>query len=74
MRRYNFWKVGPPVLPNWIVRRFSKVMGFAPIIFWGRWGTPLPRRSEIHVVVGKPVFVEHGAVALLFASLALCTL
>lgn len=38
----------------------SKLIGFAPILFWGRWGTPVPFAVPVHVVVGKPIPVKQG--------------
>ena len=27
----------------------------APIVFWGKWGTFLPRQAPMHTVVGKRI-------------------
>jgi len=40
-------------------RAMSRMLGFAPMLFWGRWGTPIPRRVPVHVFVGKPIAVKR---------------
>jgi hypothetical protein len=42
----------------------SRLLGFAPVLFWGRWGTPVPFAVPVHVVLGRPIRVEQGACAL----------
>lgn len=41
------------------ILRLSRIMGFLPVLFWGRWGVPfgIPRPQQITVVVGKPIEV-----------------
>ena len=41
-------------------RALSRVLGFAPMVFWGRWGTPIPKRVPDHVVVGAPIAVTQN--------------
>ena len=43
--------------PRWIpgYKSFCKLIRFAPIIFWGRWLTPMPINFPIRVVVGQPI-------------------
>lgn len=40
-----------------LVLRFSRLIGFVPLLFWGRWGIPfgIPYPKQIHVVVGKHI-------------------
>ncbi len=42
-----------------IISKVSGLMGFTPLLFFGRWGIPfgIPRPQKIHVVVGKPIDV-----------------
>ncbi len=37
----------------------SAQAGFAPLAVWGRWGTPVPHKQPMHVVIGKPLVVPH---------------
>ncbi|GER29328.1 diacylglycerol O-acyltransferase 2 [Striga asiatica] len=52
---YKWWK------PSWkLYREFARAIKFAPIIFWGVLGSPLPFRHPMHVVVGRPIVVEKN--------------
>lgn len=52
---FGYWRPGTPAMQ----RAMSRLLGFAPMLFWGRWGTPIPRRVPVHVVVGKPIRVKR---------------
>jgi 2-acylglycerol O-acyltransferase 2 len=55
---YRFWRARSD---SRLPRLLSSVFGFAPILFWGRWGTPIPFRSQMRVVVGAPIRVTQTA-------------
>ena len=45
------------------MRQLSRLVGFAPMVFWGRWASPLPYAERVHTVVGRPVNVGAEPVA-----------
>ncbi|XXG57491.1 hypothetical protein AAC387_Pa03g4629 [Persea americana] len=49
---YKWWK--PRCSWN-LYARIARILRFTPILFWGMFGSPLPYRQPIHVVVGRPI-------------------
>lgn len=57
---FSLWAgEGIPGLRPLLERISRKVVGFAMIIFFGRWGLPIPKRIPILGVMGKPIPTFH---------------
>uniref|UniRef100_A0A7S0VKA2 Acyltransferase n=1 Tax=Polytomella parva TaxID=51329 RepID=A0A7S0VKA2_9CHLO len=54
-RTYSWARLGPPIVPQSLVDRLSRLIGAVPIFMYGLYGTPLPHRTPMHVVIGKPI-------------------
>lgn len=54
---------------NWISRK----TGAVPLAIWGAWGSPVPHRSPITVVVGKPLEVCTRCLSSDFARQGCCS-
>ena len=52
---YTFWTPKE----NKLFSSISRFIGFAPIIFFGRWYLPIgiPNPQKLHVVIGKPIHI-----------------
>lgn len=52
---YKYWRLGPPFCPEKVVAAIADVVKFAPMFFWGKWGTPIPFQARMNTVVGKAI-------------------
>ncbi|XP_027192389.1 diacylglycerol O-acyltransferase 2D-like isoform X1 [Cicer arietinum] len=50
---YKWWKA-----PGKLIQSIARSMKIFPLIFWGRFGTPVPFKNPLYVVVGRPIQLE----------------
>ena len=58
-KTYGWWRFGPPIISKRLAERISKILLFAPIVFWGRFFGPVPRQGEVTTVYGPPIEVKQ---------------
>jgi len=44
-----------------VLERLSRTLRVSLMVFWGRWGLPIPRRQQVVFTFGEPVRVEKTA-------------
>ncbi|GBF96718.1 diacylglycerol acyltransferase type 2 [Raphidocelis subcapitata] len=52
---YKWLRPGPPLVPAAAVAALSRKIGMVPLALLGRWGSPVPHRSRMTVVLGAPL-------------------
>jgi len=60
-RTYGYWRLGPPIVPKFVADWIGKTFAFAPIVFWGKWCSPIPYATPLNTIVGKPLEVVQNS-------------
>jgi len=55
---YSWWKP----TGQWY-SQLSRAIGFTPLVYWGRYGLPIPFRTPMTYVIGRPIEVTKNAKA-----------
>ncbi|KAK7360403.1 hypothetical protein VNO77_02395 [Canavalia gladiata] len=54
-KTYKWWKAPGKLIQNLL--RFMKII---PLFYWGVYGSPIPFKNPLYIVVGKPIEVEKN--------------
>ncbi|XP_020519353.1 diacylglycerol O-acyltransferase 2D isoform X2 [Amborella trichopoda] len=52
---YNWWKPKGD-----LYTRIARAIRFAPLLYWGMFGTHIPYRRPMHVIVGRPIELKRN--------------
>ncbi|XP_020239182.1 diacylglycerol O-acyltransferase 2D-like isoform X2 [Cajanus cajan] len=52
---YKWWKA-----PGKLIQNLARILKITPLFFWGIYGSPIPFKIPLYVVVGRPIKVEKN--------------
>ncbi|KAK7386591.1 hypothetical protein VNO78_26924 [Psophocarpus tetragonolobus] len=52
---YKWWKA-----PGKLIQNLARAMKIIPLLFWGIYGSPIPFKYPLYIVVGRPIELEKN--------------
>ena len=52
---FGWKKLGPPIVPDAVLAKMARAIGFMPLMMYGLWGTSLTFPVPVHMVIAKAI-------------------